>query len=327
MAGGRVRSVASRRILPVLAAAALGLPGTPALAQEPGETVVALLVSRDDRIAGDTIFEVLPLARYADGAYRTVVGWEIPGDADVLRGDSLLAVHRRYAVFRKGRQVGSMVVDSVVRDDFECSELPVGKGTATVEAGAFGAVQPTVPMIRGRMGGREVRYGLTVLLALDERAPAVDTQGRSIPDPAALRPDQRSLLVEEATRRVAEQAGQEGGPGVDVRSLTSYDFDGDGTYEHLVVVGATDREGRSHSVVLAGRFRDGRWMPLLAESRSEAPDSWGDGYRLLDVMDLDGDSVPEIVFEVRGYEATSYGIYGFTGEGFEQAFSEVLFGC
>lgn len=291
-----------------------------------GPSVVALLVIRQDRIAEDTVFEILPLTLRTDSAYRAITGWEVPGARDVVRGDSILRVHPRYAVFRRGERIGSVVVDTVVQDHFDCSELFVGKGQVTWEVPTGPAPSGEAVWRQGSVGGEEVDYGLSALVALDDRAPALDTQHRSIPGSAALTADQRSLLVDEAGRRLAEQAGAEAGSEVDVRSLVSYDLDGDGTDEHLLVAGSRG-DDRWHSVVLAGHLQDGAWVPLLAESRSEEPDAWGDGYRLLDVLDLDGDAVPEVVFEVGGYEATSYRIFRFTGDAFEEVFSEVLYGC
>ena len=54
---------------------------------------------------------------------------------------------------------------------------------------------------------------------------------------------------------------------------------------------------------------------------------WKGDYRFLDAMDIDGDKVPELVFEVKGYEATSYAIYKLVNGRFQEVLLLAAYGC
>jgi hypothetical protein len=66
---------------------------------------------------------------------------------------------------------------------------------------------------------------------------------------------------------------------------------------------------------------------LQTHFRQNDLDSWGAGYSLLDILDVDGDGINEIIFEIAGYETTELAIYKLIDGKFEQVLIAFLWGC
>jgi hypothetical protein len=71
----------------------------------------------------------------------------------------------------------------------------------------------------------------------------------------------------------------------------------------------------------------GEVIPLLNEGMENRPSSWGNGYELQDVLDIDGDKIPELIFETKGYESTGYDIYKLENNKYIRVFSDTTYGC
>jgi hypothetical protein len=47
----------------------------------------------------------------------------------------------------------------------------------------------------------------------------------------------------------------------------------------------------------------------------------------VDALDIDVDGLPELIFEVRGYESTGYQIYHLEKDGYKLVFEDTTSGC
>ena len=307
-----------------LVAAAVCAPW-PSAAQEDAP-VIGLFVVRHDLATGDTALQILPIATGSGGEVRPVRFFP-RREGEKAEADSLLKVHPAYEVFRRGERIASFRVDEVVRAPFYCSELQVGQGRAELGKDVSALVRDSAALSWSTsVDGQPTRPRLTLLLALDASARAVGTQSRSRPLDVPLSEDETSTLTEAAFRALVSSGGAVERERVRIEDRRAYDFDLDGVPEHVVVAAADPGRGR-RTVLLAGRFRGGRWLPLAGRGHINSRVDWGRGVRLLDVLDLDGDAIPEVVIEIGGYEAFRYEVLAYTAEGLEPVFSEVLFGC
>jgi hypothetical protein len=97
---------------------------------------------------------------------------------------------------------------------------------------------------------------------------------------------------------------------------TAYVFTSVAQAEHtissLAVVALTD----GHSITTR-----------MLESETNESDSWGSGHELLDVIDIDGDAIPELIFTVGYYESTGCEIYKLINNRFTKVYGHVLWGC
>jgi hypothetical protein len=75
------------------------------------------------------------------------------------------------------------------------------------------------------------------------------------------------------------------------------------------------------------RFKNKILTDILKLNNTNAIDAWGAGYSLFDVLDIDGDGINEIIFEVGYYESTGFEIYKLINNQFKQVLSVVPWGC
>jgi hypothetical protein len=66
---------------------------------------------------------------------------------------------------------------------------------------------------------------------------------------------------------------------------------------------------------------------LFSVDKSNDPESWGNGYSFLDALDIDADGIPELIFELRGWESTGYQIYHLDKDGYMLVFHDTISGC
>jgi hypothetical protein len=112
---------------------------------------------------------------------------------------------------------------------------------------------------------------------------------------------------------------------IDIATYYAYDFENDGTIEHLVTFSVTYTKLNTFvgSGVLVYHLDNGNIIPLLQSFNDQYLPTAG----FLDVLDLTGDALPEIIIKSKGYEAVELDAYTLKDGKFEEIFSFWLWGC
>jgi hypothetical protein len=346
--------------LPVCATHAMSEPGAhPALAStraadarssavDTTQRLVAVVYLRRDETTGTMRAELHPLAFAEDGEFRDATWPSVEESGDEEPTISMLpASDRQFVMYEKGLEIGRMTVDSVALASYACLQLPVGLGSLQFEApaGAFGETDPQVDRYRGWVDGESEDYSLRYFIALSGFVPQPEYAADTLTASSATE-RLRGAITQRGRDTLQRldlgllQAEERGRSEPRLEQFRLVDLDRDGVPEAVGRVameanlhfdyyeeGATD-EYRLKAVVWMrdrGPADSPELLALLADAQS--PDSWGDGWELVEVLDLTADGRAEVVYELSGYESNSFHIFMLRDGQLVQAFGGGGHGC
>lgn len=270
--------------------------------------------------------EVLPLAFIEDQTYYEAAGHE---DAELeSRREKLLSLHSSFDVFVDTFSTAQFEVDSVVTTSYLCSELQAGRGHLT-DSSRIDTSQNDVygEVARLSQNDRVHRLGMGVAIGRDSIGGDTTMKRRRAPYKDSSLTESKYVAFRELGRHYMEvRADSVVESDVKLETVTPVDFEHDGITEYIVVAKQRSDDG-TQSVAFAGRFANSRWVELFQDSRDNRPSAWGNGLNLLQVLDIDGNNIPEVVFQVGGYEAFSYEIYEYRDGGLIKVFDQTPYGC
>ncbi len=281
------------------------------------ETVLGLVFAE---AAGEDGLQarLFPLARLRDGEYAAT-------GADSLAGEI-----QDFNLFDRGNRVGAFQLSSVPGHHLGCEQMVVAAGDSNLGADYLEALR------------EEGLPGASVLLALNQGAAANATQDQARPlglEYLALDAAQERALLEHIAKRFMAREkklpkGHELLKPVEINlhTVNVYDLNADGQVEYLAVAGAPVRnaEGKEEiaSLLVWVELQADRVTPvfdMFAPPRPEAADSVA--YTLVGIMDLNADSLPEMLLRVDGKKGSEFRIYEYRDSGFKQVFSSARLDC
>lgn len=299
-----------------------------ALSAQDIRTIIALLIIRNDNIRKSISKEILLIGQHSKGKYEDVSWWDNSEKKMISQRKALLSKYKSFTVYDRGEIFDSVQIDKTELQDFDCEELSVGIGDSN--SGPSKKLIESLsdaPVFYGSKSGRKISYQIKTFIAINSDSPAAITQRNSSPKPFKLSEEQFKQLKSFAKKYLVQKNAEIKEDEVKIETFLSYDFNNDGIIEHILVAKVENDKTKESSVFVV-KFSGNDIVPLLNESLSNEPSSWGNGYSFLDVIDIDGDAIPEIIFEVKGYESTGYEIYHFNKDGyFEKTYSTVTYGC
>lgn len=270
--------------------------------------------------------EVLPLAFTENQAYYNAAGHE--DSNSISRREKLLSYHSSFDVFVDTFSTAQFEVDSVVTTSYLCSELKAGRGHLadssridSNQVGIYGEV--------ARLSQKDRVHHLGMGIAINRDSTGGDSTKslrRGLGRDTSLTESKYVAFRELGRHYLEVEADSVIETDIHLETITSVDFERDGTTEYLVVAKRKSDNG-THSVAFAGRFTDSGWVELFRDSRASRPSAWGNGLSLMQVVDLDRNNVPEVVFKVGGYEAFSYEIYQYEDGRLAKVFDWTPYGC
>jgi hypothetical protein len=279
----------------------------------------SLCIARYDHVNKIASHEILVLAKIDSGKYYQV-DEKYPDDSVNIHNSiraQLMSQVPKFNVFKQGNLVNSLKILSFEKADFHCSALIVGKASSEK------LVDTSNPSSRwgGFEDGRDIDFSIGYLASFNSETSqpesskpirVVGTQDDSI--------QVKKIALHEFQSKVPKIKSDL----IQLNGLAVYDINRNASYIFTAHSSTTDR---IESVGGVYQIINGKIVPLLRLNQTNESDSWGRGYEFLDALDLDGDSVPELVFEVGYYEATGFEIYKLVNGRFEKVFETIAWGC
>ncbi|HUP01542.1 MAG TPA: hypothetical protein VM737_08495 [Gemmatimonadota bacterium] len=316
--------------------------------------LVALLQLRREDLPHDLRGEVYPVALFKDGSFRDArTGGVHPLTGEVEKTlpvmNSALDSIRDFTVYDGAAPIGRFQVTAVESAVYSCRAIQVGVGEMDLPERyiRFGRLDPRVQTFAVSGPGLAYQYTLNYYLALSRPVsqPEFGWGWDQAADPGAVG------RLRDAIWAAGAEALAEGGQGTTSgrpdpprwslrESFRIFDLDRDGRPEGMGVVevvsaGETRERGTSpalprvaSAIVWArdeGPARAPRIIAVLRQTdRAGREDVRRD---LAEVMDLDGDGVAEIFYQVDGWEYHGFEIHALAGDGLEIVFAGGGYGC
>ncbi len=298
-------------------------PDTTCASDEPGKTTFfGLFVQRDNRVDSIESHELLIIGRFADGQY-SVVKDAFESDAEdpiSSRRAAILRFHRSFIPFQHGSPAGHIVVTQLGIATYDCSELVVGLCAKPEPLSAL-------PQLVGRSGysnGERVDYSLSIGFAVETpwylEHPSKDKSSLAIQVSAEKKALFKSFCLAEFRKTIPSLSDTS----VTLSEIRPFFLGNDTAY---VFTSIAQTEHTILSLAVVALLENNSITTRMLESETNDSDSWGSGYELLDVVDIDGDSIPELIFTVGYYESTGCEIFKFSDNRFKKVYGHVLWGC
>ena len=242
-------------------------------------------------LVNDTITnEVLVFAQYSKGKYKDVHYWDKKINKMISHRKSILKRHKRFRAYLRGQPLGELTIDEINMASFACDELLIGSNHENIILKA-GKYKPyMLETLDNFNQNNEPRYKNTKLLAINRDSPSIHTQQRSKPISTKTSENLKKLIKKYVSNMLIKQNSKIIERDIRINTLLSYDFNGDHRIEYLVIA-----EGKNENTKQSGVFvlniKEGKIISLLNESMKNRPDSYGNGYELLDAFDIDGDNI------------------------------------
>ena len=324
MGGNKMKRVATIAILLVFLTSAYSFAKK---AESNKDTLIALLVIREDLIKKCVGEEILLIGKYSGGKYGVVSYWDEKKEEMVSSRKNFFNTYKDFIVYRKGIAIKKITIKEIRTAAFDCSEITVGSGKSISLVKNLKDFQSNLTTeASGFSDGKDFSYKTTYYLAINADSPAIRTQQYSAPIVGNVSGNNKNAIYKYAQQELIKNNKLLKPQDIIIPTLLAYNLNMDKKKDYVVVAKAENNETKESGVFVVN-IMDGKVVPLLVMELTNDPDSWGNGYELVDVFDVDGDKKPEIIVEVKGYEATGYGIYKFKNNKFIKVFDDVIYGC
>lgn len=289
------------------------------------KSVFALLFIREDHVKKIMVHEIYPVSLYSKGIYKDA---SVSSDSVKEGLNLVLNEYKDFTIFQKGVKIGELQVTKIQKEDFDCNEILVGIGNANI-SGDTNKILPFDNPTRASSfkEGRDISYVMKHLVALNSDSRTVKTQKRSSPLKTVLSQIQKDKLLEIVKQKYGEHKIEKKFlRDIKIKTSKSYDLNGNGAIEHILITTIKVEDGIANLVIFA-KIEDNNVVPLTYLFDIEYSNSWGKGYDLVDVLDIDGNGIPEVILEFGGYEVRYFEIYQFNQGKFQKVFSGAGYGC
>jgi hypothetical protein len=285
-------------------------------------TFFGLYVLRADKIQGKDYHEILLVGRYSEGGFHALEDENeptletLPGLPAALR----FKQHRSFVPYYSGRPLGQSLVSRVRIESFDCSDLVVGLCSPPEPISSLSS-----PVDRaGFAGGKDLHYSLSFAFVLEAPWCRAHLASRPTSDPILVSEGTSNTLIQYCRDQLQQSLPSLPDTSFKASAMRPFRIGADTAYV-LTAVARTD--SMILSLAIAARVEGRVVTANLEVSNKNEPDSWGSGYELLDVFDIDGDGNAELIFIIGYYEATGIEIYKLDGDRYKKVFDAVPWGC
>lgn len=307
--------------------------------EESKRTVFSLLMVNN--LKGEFSFELDPACKYSNGKFEDV---SVQLDSAQPPSGFIFNKVKDFTIFKRGDEIGKFNVAKIERGGLNCYGFWAGVGNCTISDSLLKAL--------GSEHSNAENYTdqPVFLTALNSSSGAVKTQIHSAPLKTTLSEIQKKKLLEIARQKYQDQkVDQKFLKNMKIEKSISYDLDGDGTIEHFLKTSietidteyaeaietgnSTDSTPYIHEdtkIMLIWARIDGQNVTTIPISAKEGKfDVWENAYDLVDVLDIDGDTIPEVVFvaEIAQIEYAGFQIYQFINGKFQLVYFGAGSGC
>lgn len=304
--------------------------------------LVALLQLRREDLPHALRGEIYPVAIVEGDSFRDVrVGGVHPltGEVDRRLPETATPLEsiREFTVYHDAAPVGRFRVNGIESAVYSCSAVRVGVGEMDLPDRfvRFGRLDPRVQTFAVSGIGVAYEYTLNYYLALGRPVSQADFTWDSLSDPAAM--GRLRDAVWEAGGRALEGGGAHSGGALRWRDgFRTFDVDRDGRPEAVGIVEAvmpiTSASGAAppalSAIVWAGdRGADDPPKILAILEQTEGSGQEDVRRHLAEVIDLTGDGVAELFYQIDGWEHHAFEIHALRGDALEAVFAGADYGC
>jgi len=304
-------------------------------------TVFGLLYVKDNNCADQIVTELYPICKFSNGKFEEV---SIQTDSGHCCPDFILRKVKDFTVFESGSVIGRFEVSEVGIGGYDCSDILVGRGTTDIPNTTLRAKsEDKFEEVNELRAGELLSYKQKRLSSQNLVPKAVGAQNLARPLDKILTKKQVNNLIELAKKKYEEtNDGVRFLDSIRVEISKSYDLDGDAKIEQLFVTSAKiehiikgkcesgDTSWREESelrLTLWVQLDDSQYKLISHSIDKKVSDSWDESYEFIDLLDIDGNNIPELIMESYGYEYYSFQVYRFSRGKFELVFDGAGYGC
>lgn len=319
------------------------------------QQLVAVMQLRRENLPHSVRGEIYPIALLENDSLAEAVTFGIhpfTGENEFQTDrETPLATIRDFTIYHRGDAIGAFNVTKIETAIYSCSPVRVGTGDLSLpdEYIRFGRFDPRVTSLAVSGRGFEYEYTLNYYLALSQPVAQAEFEWDSLFNPAATKRLKEAIMeiasdslshYEAALNRPDARWGEPRWSWAE--GFRTFDLDQDGWAEAMGVVealvvptdddsleSASETEPLQASILIWVEDRGPETAPaVLLALKQATPTSKVDlGYHLAEVMDIDGDGVAELFYQVEGWEYHAFAIYAFRDDTLHEWFSGAGYGC
>ena len=317
--------------------------------------LVAVLQLRRENLPHSVRGEVYPIALLEGDSLTDVVTFGVhpfTGDNEFLSDrETPLTTIRNFTIYHHGDVIGAFSVNDIETAVYSCSPVRVGTGNLSLpdEYIRFGRFDPRVTSLAVSGRDFEYEYTLNYYLALSRPVEQPEFEWDPLFNPAATKRLKEAIMkiASDSLSRYEAALNQADTPWGEPRwswaeGFQTFDLDQDGWAEAMGVVeavvipsgndspeSASENEPFHASILMWVEDRGPDTVPqVLLTLKQAAPASKaGFGYHLAEVVDIDGDGVAELFYQIEGREYHAFAIYAFRDDTLHEWFSGAGYGC
>lgn len=289
-------------------------------------TLIALLVVKEDLLKSTVHDEILLIGKYSHGRYDAVSRWDKNQQVEISERKDLLQTSKKYVVYQNGRAIMESIVTKMCQAMYDCNAIDVGCSQTTSLAKMIKKVKGRLEkQTEGFYNGINFKERTSAFIALNADCPAAKKQKAAITIENV--PQSVTVKISEyVKKRISKDHSDFKSQDVKITQFLPFNLTRDKSVQYVVEAKAENNKAKISGIYIV-QLIGANIKELFSVNKTNDPDSWGNGYSFLDALDIDGDGIPELIFEVRGYESTGYQIYHLEKESYKQVFDDTTSGC
>jgi len=287
-------------------------------------TYISLMVNMYDAIQKHSQNCVLVIGKYIDGQYIPFEDEQCESLNDIKKTGSLriFKQNRGFATFQHGVKTGEYNIAGITFESFSCSTLPVGIANlnSLVNLSKNGSKQ-------GYSGGskkKRIESTFEYFIALN-KIPENTNYTKS--NNLNFKPDSKLL------KTIKDMFFTSYLDSLNIKTINAKDLKlsahliSDKKDSCIIATYHHDTDSLCISSTHILQIHGNSVVDMLQLNNTNEIDAWGDGYKLFDLLDIDGDGKNEIIFEIGYYESTGFEIYKLVDNQYKLVLSVIPWGC
>lgn len=306
--------------------------------------LIALFFLRKDNITNTLRGEIYPIAYYSKGKYLDA-SVDVTDSAENVHGDkTILNKIKDFIILGESGKIGNFRVDEISASSYRCSEILTGKGdnknNTALTIISDGISNERYSRTKGFQDGEDIDYSFVWTLA----ASRIFKEPKVLNIPNNTVESYKSAITAMAVKLLSNYSSDDAiHRGVVFKNINFFDLDRDGKPEvtakflreirkkiKVITWKGEEIEDFSNDTVYLNlwvTYKSGNPQIILSLISEEREGSWGSGYDLVGTLDINGDSIDEVILRSSGWEVVDFEIYEYRNDKLERVFQGAAFGC
>lgn len=288
-------------------------------------TYISLIFKLYDSVKKHSETDLLLIGKCSNQQYTPLEDAEVETLKNLKNSRSfdLLKRNRNFSAFKNGKKIADYNLIGAKFELFSCSSLAVGIAN-NIKLLNYNRKNNSNHGYKGYSNGKKVNITFKNYIALNNVSTDVKSYHSNILK-IKLNANQLKDIKTLISKGFIDSMGIKKIENKDLKITARRITKKRDTY--LIVRYHHDTDSFCLSSIHVIRYKNKTMTDILKLNNTNAKDSWGAGYSLFDVLDIDGDGNNELIFEVGYYESTGFEIYKLINNQFKQVLSVVPWGC